>query len=249
MLLRFLLILFLFSSAFGYVDADLDGVDDSVDKCPGTPFDVLVNADGCPINEPGKFYIKLASSYSKDSNGYSVDTFLTFAFSKKNWYLSLTGNYTLKDFSGKSEIGDLYIFGSYIWSSEYLYIQPGISIKVPVSQYSNSFEYIPSILFDVYFSTYDIFLYGNYRFTDEDYQKDSYSLSVGLGNQLTDTFYISTSFDYSRPPYSTIDNENYLSIYISYNLTEKYVISLLYSYGLNEDALDHYIFGKISVEF
>ncbi len=48
--LRLLLIMLL--SAFflyGYVDSDLDGVDDSVDKCPNTPFSDLVNESGCTI--------------------------------------------------------------------------------------------------------------------------------------------------------------------------------------------------------
>ena len=34
---------------YGYVDSDLDGVDDSVDKCPNTPFSDLVNEHGCSV--------------------------------------------------------------------------------------------------------------------------------------------------------------------------------------------------------
>lgn len=45
------LYMMLFSVLFlyGYVDSDLDGVDDSVDKCPNTPFSDLVDESGCTI--------------------------------------------------------------------------------------------------------------------------------------------------------------------------------------------------------
>jgi len=44
----FLLILIVFN-LYGYVDSDLDGVDDSIDRCPNTPFSDLVDKNGCTI--------------------------------------------------------------------------------------------------------------------------------------------------------------------------------------------------------
>jgi len=43
-----LLILIVFN-LYGYTDTDLDGVDDSIDKCPNTPFTDLVDKNGCSI--------------------------------------------------------------------------------------------------------------------------------------------------------------------------------------------------------
>ena len=43
-----------FNAAFslsGETDADLDGVADSLDQCPGTPAGVIVNANGCSIDQ------------------------------------------------------------------------------------------------------------------------------------------------------------------------------------------------------
>ena len=42
-------LLMIASLMYGYVDSDLDGVDDSVDKCPNTPFSDLVDESGCTI--------------------------------------------------------------------------------------------------------------------------------------------------------------------------------------------------------
>ena len=44
-----IIMLFVIFSLYGYVDSDLDGVDDSVDKCPNTPFSDLVDESGCTI--------------------------------------------------------------------------------------------------------------------------------------------------------------------------------------------------------
>jgi len=44
----FLLILIVFN-LYGYIDSDLDGVDDSIDRCPNTPFSDLVDKYGCSI--------------------------------------------------------------------------------------------------------------------------------------------------------------------------------------------------------
>lgn len=42
-----MLMLFMATVAQAYSDADMDGVEDSVDKCPNTPFTDLVDIDGC----------------------------------------------------------------------------------------------------------------------------------------------------------------------------------------------------------
>lgn len=49
---------------YGYVDSDLDGVDDSVDKCPNTPFSDLVDESGCTVESLAK---KEKSKTSKHS--------------------------------------------------------------------------------------------------------------------------------------------------------------------------------------
>ncbi len=249
-MLRILLIwLLAFNLAFGYVDEDLDGVDDSVDKCPGTPFDVLVDADGCPLEEKGNFYIKLSSSYSIDEGDSSLTSYITVSYSRDNWYFSLTGSYIFSSEEIKNEIGDTYIFGSYFFSWRSIYTQFGISLKLPTSKISKKIDYTPSILTDIYLNSFDIFFYGDYTFTDEKGLKNSYHLSIGFGNQFTDRLYTSLSFDYSQSNISGYDDEKYISVYAIYDITEKFFTSILYSYGLNKSAIDHNIFGKIGYRF
>ena len=57
-------------SLFAFSDADLDGVDDSVDQCPGTSLTELVDISGCTVKNlesPHHFDIILGASYSQIS--------------------------------------------------------------------------------------------------------------------------------------------------------------------------------------
>ncbi len=241
--------LLLFNLVFAYVDEDLDGVDDAVDKCPGTPFDVLVNADGCPLEEKGNYYLKLSSSFSSDKGNSSLVSYLTLAYANQNWYFSITGSYILDGYSSEKDVGDTYIFGSYIFPFKNVYTQLGLNIKLPTSESSKNLDYTPSILIDVFFDPYDVFFYGNYTITEEENLKNSYSFSVGFGQQLLDTVYYSFSFDYSQANVSNQDDEYYITGYIIYDITRDYYISILYSQGINKDAVDYTIFGKVGVRF
>ncbi len=249
-MLRFLLaLLILVKVALGYVDSDLDGVDDSVDKCPNTPFDVLVNADGCPLKEKGNYYIKVSSSLANDKSSTSITSFITFAYANQNWYFSITGSYILKDINGGSKTGDSFVFGSYVYPYGSLYVQIGANIKIPTSENSKSFDFTPSILADYYFNSTDLFIYLNYTITGEKNLKNNYSVSVGIGNQFTETFYSSVSLDYSSASVKGYSNEKYISIYAIYDITDRVYFSVLYSYGINSPATDHYLFGKVAYRF
>jgi hypothetical protein len=70
-MLRLILPLILFSlSLFAFNDADLDGVEDSVDQCPGTSLTELVDISGCTIKDlasPHHFDLIMGASYSQIS--------------------------------------------------------------------------------------------------------------------------------------------------------------------------------------
>lgn len=51
MLKIFLLFLLFQSLTYAYIDSDFDGVSDSIDACPNTPFSDLVDAKGCSVKK------------------------------------------------------------------------------------------------------------------------------------------------------------------------------------------------------
>ena len=60
-------------SLFAYVDSDFDGVEDEADKCPNTPFDILVDLDGCPLKmaKDGYFDAIVGIGYADTQSGFT----------------------------------------------------------------------------------------------------------------------------------------------------------------------------------
>ncbi|MYM63708.1 OmpA family protein [Pseudomaricurvus sp. HS19] len=55
-------------------DADGDGVEDSLDQCPGTPAGVAVNAQGCPLDSDGDGVYDYMDKCPDTAAGLKVDT-------------------------------------------------------------------------------------------------------------------------------------------------------------------------------
>lgn len=124
----------LFSNfSFAFVDNDLDGVDDSIDKCPNTPFDQIVGQDGCPIRKigqeqqsgiKGRFYFKVGLVYNTDNSNDSTISATSIAYAYKGFYVSLSTNYYLYDSIVKNGgLGDSFLYLSYSFFSIKIFIQ------------------------------------------------------------------------------------------------------------------------------
>jgi len=95
--LAFTLSALLSSALMAYSDSDMDGVEDSLDKCPNTPFTDLVNSNGCSIKKLSPkinyhhFDIIVGANYTGSNlvNSPAID----------NYSASLQADYYYKDFS------------------------------------------------------------------------------------------------------------------------------------------------------
>ncbi len=251
-----------FGLAFAFTDNDLDGVDDSIDRCPNTPFNQIVGPDGCPLGKigqereggiKGKFYLKIGVGYNKKNGNDSIYSSTSLAYAYKGFYTSLSSLYYIKDnFNNSSGIGDTYFYLSYSsFLLENLYTTIGLNTKIPTGKNSLSdkkFDFTPSITFDYIRGKDDYFIYYGRTFKGKSGVKDVNAFSIGVGYQFSYKFYSSLSLDGS----SSIITGDYgytISYFGLYNLSPKYYITLSYSYGLNNKALDHAIFTKFGVKF
>ena len=242
----FLCLFMLVGISYSFTDSDLDGVDDSVDQCPDTPFDQLVGKNGCPINEEkGQFYLKIGGSFTKDSQYKNLLTSVSLAYSYKNWYFSLLTNYYLYDsISDETGFGDSYIYGSYSFDFYPLYITAGLTVGIPTggdNLGTGSTNLTPSFTADYILDHIDIFLSYGFVFRGEN-SENIQTISIGAGYQLENS-YINGSFD--------VDSEKgkYVSFFILQNITEKYYLTLDYSYGLNKNATKHFGSLNLGVRF
>ncbi len=241
--------LLLFIYSFAFIDEDLDGVDDSVDKCPNTPFDVLVNKYGCPIDEPiykGILFVESGLGFLND-NSENIN-FLTFsvAYSFKEFYFSISPTYF---FNSNSGIGDTFIYGSYSKFINNFFVNIGMNIQLPTgnSYFSeNSYNFTPLFSIDYFKGNLDYFVFYGYTIRTNSDLQNSHNLSLGTGYQFTDKLYLNLSLDFI---FSKNQSKEYISIFGIWDLSEKYYLSLNYDYGLNENAIKNLLLLKIGVSF
>ena len=256
------LFLFAFNYSFAFVDNDLDGVDDSIDKCPNTPFDQIVGQDGCPIKKLDlsiqkrknwRFYFKTGIGYNKDSSTESLFSALSLAYAYKGFYTSWSSNYYLYDnVLNTTGLGDSFFYISYSWFLiNNIYFTAGLNTKVPTgnNKFSDGyFDFSPSVNFDYIRGKDDYFIFYSHTFKGNPDLKDIDSFSIGVGYQLTKNFYSSLSFD-GVSSSITGDFRYQISYFGLYNFSREYYSTLSYSYGLNNIAVDHSIFIKFGVRF
>ena len=86
--------LILFSiGATAFQDSDIDGVSDTIDLCPNTPFEALVNSNGCSNNQESNLIQKKEHNYRGALTLKIGDTLLSDEIYDSENYLNLYANY------------------------------------------------------------------------------------------------------------------------------------------------------------
>lgn len=246
----FLLLLTLTSLSFAFKDSDLDGVEDSKDRCPGTPILVLVDKYGCPIEKPkGRFYLRVGTNFISNGTERRASFITSVAYYYSRLYLSATTRYYFYSKLYNSGMGDTTLYGSYRIPFENLYVIPGIRIRIPTGEEpftDGDVHLTPSAILDLFFDSFDLFLYTSYTFRS--LGKNTYALSVGGGYDITRKTYVSLSYDTTQ---STVGGENlsYITFFLLRDITRSLYTTFSYSYGLNERAVDHSLTVRLGIRF
>lgn len=256
-----ILFLALFSFIFAYQDSDLDGVDDTRDKCPNTPFYYLVDKYGCPIKRIDlykkevkkkriKYYYRIGFSHAKDSNYESNSIYTSISVFLKPFYLTFKTRYYSYTSSSSSGWGNSSIYISYRKYFKNLALFPSFSITIPTISRKIGNRYTsltPALLIDYYKGKWDLFLYTSRVIRLGSGKEDYWVFSSGFG-YLYDELYISPSIDFVESP-DKGNYEIYGNLYIIYYLTQHLFLSINLSKGLNEKAIDRNISVKFGIKF
>ncbi|MEA1983481.1 MAG: DUF3187 domain-containing protein [Campylobacterota bacterium] len=247
-----------------YVDEDMDGVDDSYDRCLQTPFTDLVNSDGCSVESLVSMHhysLKTGMSYSDtDYNTLSkTDTVVSsieLDYYYKNFSLGVSTSYYAnesEEYSG-SGMNDSFLGVGYSLNLEKLLLNLEMSIILPTYETpynNNNTDYSSSL--SASYSFEELTLFATYGFTlvnDDDvqniasYQNSSY-ISGGLGYYLSPKLYLSISYNESDSIYKNVTKINTASLYSYYSIDERLFVTVNYAYGLSESASDNYMAFKI----
>jgi len=256
------------SGLFAYSDSDMDGVANSVDKCPNTPLTDLVDINGCTIKKvthkqvsKGHADIILGLNYA-DSNFAQLNQSDTYSGSIQadyyygNFSLQASTSYyktSAKDYD-ESGLNDSFIGAAYNFRPiKNLSLRLGAGALLPTYQTSlnnNNTDYTGSASLSYTLSKINIF--GGYSYTminDDDvvdttnntsyiYQ-DTNAYSAGLGYYFTHKLYMSGAYNLSNSIYKGVDDIKTASLYGYYTINKSRFLIFSYAYGLSDTASDN----------
>ena len=241
-------------------DEDFDGVPDSLDACPNTPFLNQVNAKGCTTVElrlPDEtdfdsMTMTLASGYENNDDLPGVTkqyrTKMQANYYHNDWSYSLrTSYYTREENDG---FGDttLKVRKRFRLSPE-LRFNLGAGLKLPTYDFpGNRTDYkLYSSLY--YYPAEGISFFGGFNYTfveDEEVMgelQNRNKLYLGAGYFFTHSFYANISYAYEKSKYVSEHPEHSLSGTLFYQITDAWFTSVYYKQDiLDEDLHDEFYF-------
>lgn len=269
-----ILTLILSINLFAYIDKDMDGVDNLLDRCPGTPITDLVDFNGCSIKSLSSnhhydiiFGLGYAQTdYLVSDKIETTTTSLQIDYFYKDFTLQVYSSYysSRNDFFSDKGINDTVIAGYYRFKLyDNLLLNIGAGVILPTYDAvlnNNNTDYIGSINLN-YAINSDINIFTGYNYTvvnDDDvtitgsgtitYQNTS-AYNVGIGYYLTQKTYISGSYNNSQSIYTKIPNIENASIYIFYSIDQNWFTNMSYSHGVSDSANDHYTSIRVGYYF
>jgi len=238
--------------AYAYSDYDVDGVEDSIDLCPHTPFDKLVDEDGC---EEGKGYqgswsLQTGMMIAVDTNNSTLSNArISIQYTYKKWDISLS---TFRDIDPLPDEDSQTLYMSIghtqnFWDEVEVNVALGMKYSSAQNDYYATLNMIHSLDSDRYVS----FFYSYTLPEDSTLQKynNYHTLSLGYSQQITAIYLTGLSYQFSTA--STVDTNAYhaLTWENTLRLSERYYLLGSYSLGLSEDASDHLFNLQFGVDF
>jgi len=271
-----LVLLFLATLLLAYEDSDLDGVQNSLDRCPNTPFSELVDINGCSIKSltsPHKFDFIIGASYSESdyktlNQTDTLSSSLQFDYYYKNFSLQLATSYFSTAGGDYSDSGfnDTFISTFYnLTPLDSLLVRVGFGLVLPTYEAAfenNNLDYSAQLSLSYQFESVNLFASYLYTIINDDdfsyldnnstesvsYQNTS-AMSLGLGYYINDSFYLSSAYNTSNSIYTTIEDIETLSLYGYYSINQEYFTTLSYAYGLSDSASKHYLSLRLGYLF
>ena len=259
--MRIFLSLFLISSiTFAYIDMDIDGVDDSVDQCPNTPFMETVDINGCSeeaLISQSHYDIIIGAAYSQidyitNEKTDTVTSTLQVDYFQDNFSLQAVGSYynSSSDTYDESGLNDTILAAYYLipLSSDFR-LRIGAGVILPTydtSLNNNNMDYLASISATYALNKFNIF--GAYSLTlinDDDvagaqYQDQS-AYSAGVGVHISPKQYMSVSYSQADSIYVNAEETRSVSLYNFYSIDTNWFTTFSYAYGLSDTTSDHYL--------
>lgn len=254
---------------FAFVDLDIDGVDDSIDQCPGTLITDLVDIKGCSIESlvsPHHYDIVVGGSYSEfnTNSNKKINTYaklLSADYYYKNYSAQVSTSHSASksDSSNDNGMGDTTLSAGYFFN-----IQPNLSARIGAGIVlptykstfnNNNIDYIVSLNLTYAMDKVNLFAGYNYTKNNDDdipytvaYQ-NVHGISAGIGYSATDKVYMNGSYSRSDSTLQNTADSESISLMSSYSLDEHWFTYAIYAYGMSASTSDNYVSVNLGYRF
>ncbi len=243
---------------FAYVDSDMDGVDNSYDKCPNTPLTELVDIRGCTIKSTVSlhhFDIIVGASYSDaDYNTLNKTKTLSSSLQVDYYYKNLSLQASTSYYKTQSSaynnkgLNNSVIAGYYkIRAINSLYVRVGAGVILPTynsSLKNNNTDYFASLSLSYPINS-KVNLFGGYSYTIINdvpgvSYKNTNGYNGGLGYYFSSKLYASAGYNLAESSYMGVGDISTASLYAFYSIDNNWFTSVNYAYGLSTAASNNY---------
>jgi len=236
-------------------DQDFDGVPDSLDKCPNTPFLNEVNAQGCTTvvlrlpEETESDSLTLTLGYGSSTNEDLVgrerqDTAkLQVSYYHNNWSYSIrTGHYSHSE--GNGLLDTSFKIKKRIKLNDDLKLGLGVGVKLPTYDFEgnkadytlySSLSYYPTSSLSLFTGASHTFIKDKQIFTP---LQDTNSLYFGVGYFFTNDFYANLSYSYSESKFTDEHSARAVGSTLYYKINKKWFATFSYSREFDDDLHD-----------
>ena len=235
-------------------DSDLDGVPDSLDMCPNTPFLETVNNSGCSASQLKslkknkiKFNFTIGYEYDNYKSYNSSNTLFTSFSGKNKKYTTSIFLSVLDDGSGngyKANDAILSIYYKFMFRNIYFKVGPKIYFK---TDYNSKTDYAILVKGAYYFKDFSIALSEKHKKYGETgtNSKDTITLELGYSYK---NLYISPYTYTENSAYNSSRWYKYAGISLFYFINKKFSISIDSSTDL-EETQNYTITSSIGYSF
>lgn len=252
------------------LDSDLDGVDDTSDRCKNTPFGDLVDAFGCSTKTlftDTAYDIILGATYA-DTNYNTLEkaNTLTTTFQADVYHgnisAQISSSYYRSDETNSSDNGwnDTQL-GLYIKMKPFtsLTLQPGVGVILPT--YKSGYNNEAIDIFGSINAQYDLdehyHVFGGLTYTlvnDKNIRntvqyRNTTALTAGIGYATVNNGFVNVAYTQSQSIYTEVEAFKTLSLNGMIPLDKHWFILGNYRYGLNDSTSDNEVSMRLGYYF
>jgi hypothetical protein len=237
---------------FGYIDNDMDGVEDKDDLCPKSLMTDLVDLTGCSIKSlisPHHFAISSGLGIAEDEDAsYTFSTFNVNYYYKKISVQLSSSYYDLEsDTLNSSGTNDTY-FNLFYTSKirENFSLTLGTGTVLPsFDDINNSQDYTTSIFGKYAKDNWTLSAGASYAFIGDVNANNKLAYNMAIGYYWNTNFYSSLGYYVSESIYDDVEDFESLSLSTYYDINKNWFAILSLTEGMSAVSLDNSMGVKV----